>query len=187
MPVSWSASDIMTAQTQNLVYNLLFALAVFLLLAIEMLPSGLRVGPLPQPDLLFCIIAAWKLRRPGYIHPIALVGALLLSELLFLMPLGLWTALVLLASEYFRTAATKVRFLPFTFEWITMASTYTVIFLTYQFVLSISFVSAPGAQATVLHVLATAAAYPLVVAVTNILFRIRKSSSIRTGLLEGED
>ena len=184
MPVGQPTGDAMQGQPRIWVYNLLFVLAAFLLLTIRMLPQVPVVRPLHQPDLLFCLMAAWLVRRPEYLSPAVIVVSVLVTEILFLQPPGLWAALVLLTSEFFRSTADRVRFLPFGYEWLIAATAYAVAILAYSLLLALTLVPGPDARTIALQLFATAAAYPLVVAATNLVFRIRKSSSIRTGLLE---
>ena len=174
----------MHGQTRILAYNLLFVAAAFLLLTIQMMPHVPIVGPLYEPDLIFCLMAAWLLRHPEYLSAVVIVVSVLVSELLFLQPLGLWAALMLLASEFFRSTADRVRFLPFGYEWLIVMTAYAAAAIAYSFLLALTLVPGPDAKTVALQLFATAVAYPLVVATTNLLFRIRKTSSIRTGLLE---
>ena len=176
----------MFGQTHILTYNLLFAVTAYLLLMFSLLPQeSSSLAPLPWPDLLFCFIAAWRLRRPELVSPAVIVVAVLVAELLFLQPLGLWAALVLLAAEFFRSIVDRIKFLPFTYEWVVMASAYSAMILIYQLILAMSLVPVPDTRTVLLNLLATILAYPLIVATTNLVFRIRKSSSIKTGLMEG--
>lgn len=184
VPVGRPTGDVMQGLPRIWAYNLLFVMAAFLLLTIRMLPQVPVVRPWHQPDLLFCLMAAWLVRRPEYLSPAVIVGTVLIAEMLFLQPPGLWAALVLLASEFFRSTADRVRFLPFGYEWLIAATAYAVSTLAYSLLLALMLVPGPDARMVALQLFATTAAYPLVVAATNLVFRIRKSSSIRTGLLE---
>ena len=174
----------MQGQPRILAYNLLFVAAAFLLLTIQLLPHAPVIGPLYEPDLIFCLMAAWLLRRPEYLSTAVIVASVLVAELLFLQPPGLWAFLVLLASEFFRSTADRVRFLPFGYEWLIAMTAYAAAAIAYSFLLALALVPGPDAKTVALQLFATAVAYPLVVAATNLLFRIRKTSSIRTGLLE---
>ncbi len=172
-------------QARVLVCNLAFLLSAFVILTLRMLPVDFSLGPVPTPDLLFCLIAAWKMRNPHLAHPALIVISVLAAELLFLQPLGLWTALVLLASEFFARIEIQVRFLPFTYEWLMMASAYTTAMIGYQLLLALFLVPVPEAIGLILQILTTIAAYPLVVAATNLVYRIRKVATIDSARPEG--
>ncbi|NCO16036.1 MAG: rod shape-determining protein MreD, partial [Alphaproteobacteria bacterium] len=75
------------------------ALALFFL---RLLPLGAEPGRWPGPDLMLCLILAWVQRRPDYL-PAPLIALVVLTEdFLMLRPPGLWTAIVVLATEFLR-------------------------------------------------------------------------------------
>ena len=177
----------MSSQALILIYNLLFLATAFLIVCARLLSVEIGLLPLPGPDLLFCLIAAWKIRNPRYVHPAAIVTVILLTEILFFRPFGLWSALVLLASEFVAKAGDRARLFPFTYEWLIMLTAYAAISAAYQFILAVFLVPVLDVLTTVLIILSTAAAYPLVAIVTNLVFRIWKTSEIRAGSSEWLD
>ncbi|MEL7116204.1 MAG: rod shape-determining protein MreD, partial [Pseudomonadota bacterium] len=94
-----------------------YAALVFGLMLIHLVPLSVGPGRIPGPDLLICITLAWVLRRPHYV-PVLLVAALfLMADILFMRPLGLYAALVVLAVEFLRARAGQTREQTFPAEW----------------------------------------------------------------------
>ena len=58
-----------------------------------------------MPDLLILFAFAWVTRRPSFVPALAIAGIFLLADMLYQRPPGLWTGLVLIASEIRRARA----------------------------------------------------------------------------------
>ena len=149
-------------------------LALFFVVASGMAPVSITPFSLPSPDLVFCLIAAWVVRRPDLVSAGVIVAAVLTSEIFLLQTPGLWSAIVLLATEYLRGSANRVRSQPFLFEWLLVTAAYVSAAFAYQFVLALAFLPAPPAEWALLHGAVTLLAYPFVVVVTNLLFQVTK-------------
>ena len=65
------------------------ALIFWRLLPLDMLPARIA-----GPDIIVALSFAWVLRRPEYAPPLFIATILLMSDLLFQRPPGLWAALV---------------------------------------------------------------------------------------------
>lgn len=84
---------------------------------LEAMPDWLYPYDWPGADVLLVLTIVWVLRRPDF-APILLIGAVfLLDDLLSYRPPGLWTALVLIATEFLRARESGTRDLPFWGEW----------------------------------------------------------------------
>ena len=164
-------------------YRLLFAFVLVAIMMVNLLPVDVLPGQVPAPDIAFCFIAAWILRRSDYSSVVVIAGTTLLMEIIFFRPPGLWTALVLLAAEYLRRNAERIRYLSFPAEWTHIAVVYLAISATYHLLMTMSFVSQPNFRGLLLQVLVTVLLYPLIVAVTVHVFRVRKPSSTEVGIL----
>lgn len=150
----------------------LAAAAIF----VRILPLPAAPGGLPGPDLVFVTAAALVLRRPEWL-PVALIAAVVVLEDLVLMrPPGLWAALVVAASEFLRTRATLVRALPFAVEWMLAGTVIAAAMLAERLVLGISAVPQPPLGPAAVHLVATLAAYPVVVALLQAGFGLRKAT-----------
>ncbi len=144
-------------------YRTLFAVLAFLIVFLRLLPLDPGPGNLPGPDLLVGLAFAWVLRRPDYV-PVLLVAAVILTtDVFFLRPLGLWTACVILGLEFLRAREPFSRDLPFLFEWGVVATTIVFMTLGYVLILALFAVDQPALGLTLLQMLATILAYPLIV------------------------
>ncbi len=158
----------------------------FILAAISLgnlLPIDIRPSQIPAPDIAFCAIAAWMLRRSDYTPVIVITAVTFLTEIVLFHPLGLWTALVLLAAEFLRRNAERIRYHSFLTECAHFAVLYLVMSIGYHLVLVISFAHPPDFGDVLPQVLITVALYPLVVLATVYIFRVRKPSSTEVGIL----
>lgn len=158
------------------VYLLLACLVLFLqLLPLETAPRG-WVGP----DLLLALTFAWVARRPDLAPVWAVAGMLLLSDLLLQRPPGLWSALALIAAEALRARTDDFRDMPFTFEWLIVASFLLGLYLAYMLAWSVlvPFDIAYGLLA--LQMALTILAYPFVVAFSGWLLGVAKAAPGQT-------
>lgn len=126
------------------------------------------------PDLLLLITLAWIARRPSF-APVAIIALVFfLSDMLFQRPPGLWTALVLILSEVLRKRNRSMRTLPFTLEWITVGSGIALITGLYHVILSVAVVPQAALGLTLVQLILTIAAYPIVVFVSYAAFGVSR-------------
>ena len=147
-------------------HRMLFVFVATLLLFIKLLPLDASAGHLPGPDLLFCLILAWTVRRPDYLPVLLIVGVVLLEDLLLMRPPGLWTALVVMSSEFIRSRVALTRELSFGVEWLLVAGLMVAAFLTYRLVFAMAVVPQPGLGFALVQILWSVVAYPAVVFVS---------------------
>jgi len=126
---------------------------------------------------MLCLTLAWVLRRPHYVPAPIVAGLFLMADMLFLRPLGLWAALVLVAVEYFRARAHNTREQTFLTEWFMVAAVLLIITLVNRLTLAVFFVEQPSLGLTLVQFLATLLAYPLVVFASSVFFGITKMSA----------
>ncbi len=141
-------------------YRMIFALLCALFVFFALLPFGDDGDSLPGPDLVFCLAAAWILRRPDYVPVWLLVGLLLLGDVLLMRPLGLWTLILLLTSEYLRRRVDYTEALPFGSEIALVARCVLVAFVADHLVLMLLLAQTPPLLGQGVHALATIAFYP---------------------------
>ncbi len=94
--------------------------------------------------------------------------------MLFMRPPGLWTALVVVGVEFLRAREATSRELPFPVEWAMVAAVLALMTLANRLILSTAMVEQAGFGLTVLQLIATVLAYPLIVLLSRVLFDIRK-------------
>lgn len=151
------------------------ALAGFVVF-LRLLPSDSTPSEFPAPDLILAAAFAWVIRRPEQVPPLLIVAVFLLCDLLFLRAPGLWTLLVLAATEFLRSREALTRELPILMECLLIAALLFVMTLAEQLVLSIFLVQKPSIGVALLHALVTVAAYPLVLATLRFGLGLRRAA-----------
>lgn len=143
-------------------YRALFALQALMVLFFALLPFDAGEGDWPGPELMLCLVAAWVLRRPDYVPVWLLLILLLLDDALLMRPLGLWTLIVLVASEYLRRRVDHAEAMPFWSEAGLVAGCIAAAFLANHLALVVLLVDTPPLGGQALHALATIVVYPAV-------------------------
>lgn len=141
---------------------------------VRLLPVGSGSAGWPGPDLLLCLVFAWVHRRPDFV-PVLLVAALfLVTDMLFLRPPGLWTALVILGLEFLRGREPLSRELPFLVEWGMVAAVMVAMLVANRLVLGLFVVEQASLGRSLMQMLVTLVAYPLVALVSVHILRVRR-------------
>ena len=163
-------------QTHWIFRGLFVALALFLLF-LRLLPLGHEPGTLPGPDLMLCIIMAWVVRRPDFLPMPLIGGAVLIEDLVLMRPPGLWTAIVVLATEFLRSRVALTRELNFPVEWLLVSGVMLGMMITYRLILGLAFVPQPAFGLVTVQLLWSVAVYPLVVFLSLLLLNLRKPAT----------
>lgn len=160
--------------------------AVYVLLALGILLAGLlpvRPGAIgwPGPDLLVALSFAWVLRRPEQVPVLVIAVVALVADLLLLRPLGLGAAIMVLGTEAARRRAQRWRQQAFLFEWLRVAMLMAAMVLANRVAHSLALVPAtlaplPPLGQDILQLIATVAAYPLVVWLARVLAGLRRTA-----------
>ncbi len=173
-------------------YRILFLLLCVLVIGYKLLP--LNLGPadpstlllegerstqsflavLPAPDILLALTLAWLMRQPAVVPMGSIILVFLLADFLFQRPPGLWTLLVLLASESLRRRRAQMTEFPFLVEWGAFAATVFALLILNRVVLWVLVVDQTTLGLTLAHGIVTVAIYPIVVAVSIFVFGLRK-------------
>ncbi|MDP3196056.1 rod shape-determining protein MreD [Tabrizicola sp.] len=162
---------------EQLVFRSLFVVIALLLLFMRLLPLGNAPGALPGPDILMCVILAWIVRRPEFL-PMPLILVVILAEDLILMrPPGLWTAIVILATEFLRGRIALTRELSFVVEWLLVSGVMLGMMLIYRLTLGIAFVPQAPFGFVIVQVLWSIAVYPVVVGLSHLALDLRKPAT----------
>lgn len=155
-------------------HRLLFVgLALFLLFA-KLIPLGSEAGDLPGPDLLLCLIFAWTMRRPDYLPALLIASVVLLEDMILLRPPGLWTALVVVASEFIRGRVALTRELSFGVEWLLVAGLMVGLLLAYRMVFMLVLLPQPNFGFALVQVIWSVLCYPLVVLLSRYVLDLHK-------------
>ncbi len=128
------------------------------------------------PDLLVCLSFAWAVRRPDYVAALSVGGLILLADLLFQRPPGLWAALMVIGTHTLKRRGVALATLPFAAEWLSVSLTYAGMMLANRLVLGALLVPQAPLSLTVTQAIATLLAYPFIVGVFWLLLGLRKST-----------
>jgi rod shape-determining protein MreD len=159
------------------IFRGLFLAVALVLLFLRLLPLGTAPGALPGPDLLVCVTLAWIVRRPDFL-PMPLILVVFLAEDLILMrPPGLWTAIVILTTEFLRGRIALTRELSFVVEWLLVSGLMLGMLLVYRLTLGLAFVPQAPFGFAVVQVLWSIAVYPAVVALSRLALDLRKPAT----------
>ena len=158
-------------------YRLLFLSIAFLFLFIRLLPLGAAPGSFPGPDIVLCLTLAWMMRRPDFL-PVWLILAVVLAEDLIIMrPPGLWTALVVLATEFLRSRIALTRELSFAVEWLLASGLMIAMLLAYRLAFTLALLELPPFGFSVVQVLWSILAYPVIVLLSRLAFDLKKPAT----------
>lgn len=144
------------------------------ILFVRLLPLGSPAGTWPGPDLMLCLMLAWVNRRPDYLPAVLIALVVLIEDLMLMRPPGLWTAIVVLATEFLRSRAALTRELLFVAEWIMVGVVMLVMLLGYRLVLAVAFVDQPPFGPAFAQTAMTILCYPAVTALLHLALQLRK-------------
>lgn len=165
------------ARTTVWIHRAGFVLIALLLLFFKLLPLGSAAGDWPGPDLLLCVIFAWVMRRPDFLPMTLVMAVVLLDDFMLMRPPGLWAGLVVLAAEFLRGRGALMRELSFWGEWLLVAIMMVGLLVAYRTAFAITFVPQPGFGFAMIQVLWSILCYPLVVALSRLVFDLQGQAS----------
>ena len=151
-----------------------FVLIAFTLVFLNLLPLATVPQRWAPPDLLLAIALAWTARRPDYVPALLIAAVFLLSDLLFHRPPGLWTALVLIATEALRARNADLRNVSFALEWMTVAFAVVALTLGNRLILALAMTPQAPLELTMIQMVLTIAIYPLVTLGSRYLFGVSR-------------
>ncbi|MGR3757560.1 MAG: rod shape-determining protein MreD [Tranquillimonas sp.] len=160
--------------SERWLFRAVFAGLAALIIFLRLLPFQIHGGGVPSPDVIEVLAFVWVLRRPDYVPPLLIAAILLVADLLFLRPIGLWAGLVVLGLEFLRGREHLSRDLPFLLEWGLVGLTMAAVTAAHVVVLGVFMVPQPPLAFSFLQLAVTILAYPPVVALTRYAFGIRK-------------
>lgn len=162
---------------EHWIFRGLFLTIALVLLFIRLLPLGSAPGALPGPDLLICVIMAWIVRRPDFLPMPLILTVILLEDLILMRPPGLWTAIVILATESLRGRVALTRELSFVVEWLLVSGVMLAMMLLYRLTLGLAFVPQAPFGFAIVQVLWSIAVYPVVVGLSRLALDLRKPAT----------
>lgn len=172
-------------------HRVLFVVLALVFLFLRLLPLGLNnlsecaeggawcrftlwVQDMPGPDLVLCIIFAWTMRRPEYLPTLLIAVVVLTEDLVLLRPPGLWTALVIIASEFVRSRVALTRELSFGVEWLLVSAMMVGMLLAYRMAFGLVLLPQPPFGFALMQVIWSILCYPVVVFLSRVALDLYK-------------
>ncbi len=159
---------------QRLGFAALFAALATLIVFMRMLPLDTGFAGMPPPDIIVLLGFAWVLRRPDYVPVVLFAAILFVTDLLFLRPPGVTTALAVIGLEALRSRAGLLRDQPFALEWATVGAVLVFMLLAERILLAVFFVGQVSFGLSAYNLLVNVAFYPVVVAISVWGFHVRR-------------
>ena len=133
----------------------------FFLVVWLIVPQNPFKQTIPTPDFLFCLTLAIIFRRPNLL-PIAFIGLVFLStDILFNRPIGLWTAIVLITTEFARTQFWRYKGVNFITTWLFVSFLILLATFFYMMILKIVVISQTDFWHYLIWALLTILIYPI--------------------------
>lgn len=158
-------------------YRALFLGLALVFLFLRLLPLGNTAGSFPGPDIILCLTVAWMMRRPDFLPVWLLVAVFLTEDLILMRPPALWTAIVVLATEFLRSRTALTRELNFPVEWMVAAGLMLAMLLAYRVALMVTMVPQAPFAFAVVQLLWSVMVYPVVVGLSRLAFDLRKPAT----------
>jgi rod shape-determining protein MreD len=125
---------------------------------------------------MLCLVLVWVSRKREFVPLGLIVFVFLITDFLLMRPPGLWTALVVLGSEFMRTRTGRGVEMPFLLEWALASVTIATIIVIHRLVLLISAVPVPPLGTDLVFMTVTILAYPFVLAFSHYVFGVRRAA-----------
>ncbi len=139
---------------------------------IEAAPLGLSAGAYPSPDILFCVVAYWSIRRPEAAALIAVFALGLARDLMTDAPVGAGVLTLVFASEFLKALGPGLSRRSFATEWLLLATVLALVIMAQWLIVLILLAHPPYLTDLGYQWLATMALYPALALVLRWLFRI---------------
>lgn len=157
-------------------YRGLFVGLAAVILFLRLLPIGGSAGSFPGPDLLLCLMMAWMTRRPDYLPVLLIAAVVLVEDLMLMRPPGLWTALIVLATEFLRARSALTRELVFLAEWFLIALVMLALLIAHRVIAAVAFLDQPGFGYAFAQTAMTILCYPVVAGLLHAALLLRRPS-----------
>lgn len=162
--------------TRRIAHRALFVALAAVILFLRLLPVNAAAHGIPGPDLTLAFTFVWVLRRPDYVPAVLVVAVFLMEDLMFWRPVGLWTLIVLAATEFLRAREESSRDLPFVLEMALVMGVMSTMLIANRLILGLAMVEQPLLGLELLRLVVTLAAYPFVVALSKLGFGLRRAA-----------
>ena len=148
---------------------------------VDIQPATFLSGSFSFPNLVYCLVCAWIVRSPQW-APAPVVAVVFFSlEVIYGLPPGLWTALMLVATELLRAGTPQLGRYTFVVEWAMVSLLFTLALLLYQLALLLTFAQAMTTGAMGRYLVATALCYPLAAGIASLVTRRGRADDAASG------
>ncbi|MFQ5566588.1 MAG: hypothetical protein ACE5EU_09520 [Paracoccaceae bacterium] len=139
---------------------------------VEAAPLGLAADAYPSPDILFCVVAYWSVRRPEAAVLIAVFALGLARDLMTDAPVGAGVLTLVFASEFLKALGPGLSRRSFATEWLLLATVLALVLMAQWLIVLVLLAHPPYLTDLAYQWLATMALYPALAVVLRWLFRI---------------
>lgn len=153
-----------------------FPALALVLLFFHLLPLDTTPSRWAPPDILLALALTWSLRRPDYVPALLLGATMLMADMLFQRPPGLYALLVVLGCEFLKSRVLPHRETAFAAEWFAVAVVICAIVVLNRAILAVLAVSQAPLGLTLIQAVLTIVAYPVVVIFSQHVMGVRKLS-----------
>ncbi len=160
-----------------------FALLALVVIFFQLLPLDTTPRKWAPPDVILGLALVWSLRRPDYVPTLLLALVMLAADLLFQRPPGLLALLAVLGCELLKARVLPHRETTFAAEWFEAALVIAAITALNRIILNMTGVPQAYLALTLIQMITTIAAYPILVALSQSVFGVRKLTPVEADAL----
>ena len=141
-------------------------------ISVEAAPLGLSADAYPSPDILFCVVAYWSIRRPEAAVLIAVFALGLTRDLMTDAPVGAGVLTLVFAAEFLKALGPGLSRRGFATEWLLLGAVLALVIMAQWLIVLLLLAHPPYLTDLAYQWLATMALYPVLALVLRWLFRI---------------
>ena len=165
-----------SAATRLWLMRLAFVVLCLMVIFVQLMPLETVPRSWTGPDLLLVLSAVWVLRRPDYAPAVLIAGLMLLADCLYMRPPGLFAGVAVIVCENLTRRSLNMRDVAFPMEWLTAAGAMAAIVVGNRVLTSIFILDQVPLGLTVIQLIMSILAYPLVVAFSFAFLGLRRAS-----------
>jgi rod shape-determining protein MreD len=154
---------------RRLGYRAIYVLLCLGFLFLRLLPLSTLPVTVPGPDFVL-------LRRPDHVPAPLIAAVILVEDILTMRPPGLWSALVLVVTEFLRSHRIGLREVNFLLEWLIASLAMFAIMLANRALLALFVVPQAGFGISILQLIVSMAAYPFLAFALQALIGLRRAA-----------